>query len=105
MTRGLNGNKLMEIILYLAVFTAPMGAQALTIPTPIGQLSPLRILIVLGIAITIFIVIGTKKKILISRDKSRYSATFFLIWLLYSIISVVWAKDFSGWLKNIYFLF
>ena len=96
--------KLIVIMLSLAVFVTPMGAQAFTIDTPIGRLSLLRIIIFICILMCFLDQLMSGKRLLISRKNNRYSTVFLLVWMTYSIISVTWAKDFSSWLRYIYFI-
>ena len=48
--------------------------------------------------------IRRKKLEIILEGQNLYSIIFMFVWLGYGIISIVWAKSFSGWSHAIYFL-
>ena len=68
-------------------------------------LSPFRVFFILfcvyEIVITLYQIIKTKK---IKIPKSKY-LLFMIIWFFYALITVVWAKSLTFWVKNTFFLF
>ncbi len=94
-----------KVLLWLAVFASPMGAQAFTIDTPVGRLSLLRIFIILSIILCIIDQLSNKKKMLVYNNSNRFSVRFMLIWFTYAIVSFLWSKDVNSWFRYIYFMF
>jgi len=93
-----------EILLYLAIFFSPMGAKALSFPIGGVKMSMFRLLIILSLLLLVGEKLQKRNKLLVAKSDNKYSACFMYLWLLYAVITVIWAKDFSNWVRNIFFL-
>lgn len=92
----------MNVLLYLATFFVPLGAKILSLSVGPFQLSLFRLCIILAI---IFHCIKSNGRLKLFRMGSTgYTLTFMTLWIIYAVISILWAKDTAAWLKNIYFL-
>lgn len=105
MRNRITANRFIVFLLYLAIFISPVGAQAFTLDTTVGRLSILRGLIMVLLLMSLMDKLTGNGRLVIARRGNYYSSLFMLLWLLYSIASAVWANDFSGWLRYIYFIF
>lgn len=90
---------------YLCVLTSLIGASTISLDLGFFQLSIFRGLIIF---ITIFIVLEMLIKnrtfqLKLVRENS-YSFIFMTIWLLYAVFTLGWVKDYSSWLKSVYFI-
>lgn len=89
---------------YLCVLTSLIGANTVSLDFGVFQLSIFRGLIIL---ITIFIIlemfIKNRAPLKLGRN-NRYSFMFMAIWLLYAFFSLGWVKDYSSWLRSVYFI-
>ena len=92
----------MTLILYLILFTVPMGAQFLNFSVGSVQMSPFRALLILELLLLFF-----KKRVVRFPGKNSmcYAIRFMFVWFTYSIISMIWTKDLQSWFKAVYFLF
>ena len=93
-----------ELLLYLAIFFSPMGAKALSFPVGGVKMSMFRLLIILSLLLLIGGVHQDRRGPLIAKRGNLYSTLFMYIWLFYAMITVIWAKDRSDWIRNIFFL-
>lgn len=93
-----------KYLLYFAIFVSPMGAQAFSIATEIGSISLFRASIFLAVIAVIVKSMRFRKDIAYYNARSKYSVLFMTIWLLYAMISIVWAKDFGNWAKYLFFI-
>lgn len=93
----------MRYFLLFAVFMSPVGAEffAITIPG-LGNLSIYRISILMML---VWMMLKKWHKVTIYDKSIKYSVDFMLLWLLYAIITVVWARDLNDWFRNVFFLF
>lgn len=82
--------------------TSLLGVQIFSIDFGWFQLSPYRALILLSP----FLVLHVKKRSLILlKQGQNYKYFYFLtVWVFYSLLSILWIKDFSGWAKMFSFL-
>lgn len=95
----------MKKMLYLSIITSLIGANQLAINFAGFQLSPFRITILITLALLIMeLLIGTRKIPITIKKPNKYSIHFMMVWLLYALFSLAWVKDYTGWLKSIYFL-
>ena len=93
-----------DLLLYLAIFFAPMGAKALSFSIGGVKMSLFRLLIILSIMLLAANCLRTHKGVKIARPNNRYSVKFIAIWFLYAVITVVWSRDISNWFRNLFFL-
>ncbi len=93
----------MKLLLLLAIFVAPMGANAFSISLGEVELSLFRMLIILSLAF--LLLKGLKHKIVIFTSQTRYSICFMLLWFIVALVSVLWAEDMGSYIKNLFFLF
>ena len=89
-------------LIYLSMLFVPFGSKTVGISIGPVQLSPYRLCILLAFALHI---IKTSGKIKFSgKGITGYSMKFMLVWLAYSIVSSLWAKDISSWLRVTLFI-
>ncbi len=83
-------------------FVAPLGAQFLSIPIGGVKLSLFR----LGLGIlTILTIFGNKGSFVIYRERNKYSVLFMVSWLVYALITIIWVRDYSNYIRVLFFLF
>jgi len=92
-------------ITYFSVAASLISASVLSINLGFMQLSVFRIII---IALTLLLILksfnSSDSGILINNTRNRLSIEVMIIWLLYAILSAIWVKDYSLWIKDVYFL-
>lgn len=93
-----------RILIYFAIFISPVGAQAFSMDLGGVQMSLFRISIILTLILLFISKARRGAKLRIYTAHNRYSVMFMLIWVLYAVITILWAKDISGWIRNLYFL-
>lgn len=87
---------------FLLLAASLLGANIVNLNVGLFQLSPYRILIFLS-PLLLFAI--KKKTILQHREGINYGYfVFMLIWVIYSIIPLLWVKDYSGWARIFGFL-
>lgn len=91
--------------LILAVFFVPMGANGISISVGFGRISLFRFFLIGAIAAQMLRMGFLDRGFVIWRKKSKYSILFLLIWFSYAFLSILWAADYSGFLKILWFLF
>lgn len=92
-------------LIYLCVLTSLIGASTIALDLGFFQLSIFRGLI---ISIAFFIVLemlitNSAFPLKLGRE-NRYSFIFMVIWFLYAVFTLGWVKDYSSWLKSVYFI-
>jgi teichuronic acid biosynthesis protein TuaE len=93
----------MKKLLYILVLSSLIGARVLSIDMKIFQLSIYRTIIVLIPFILMYL--GKKRTIkILPSGKSRTIVLFYIFWVIYSVISVLWVKDYYAWGKAVYFI-
>jgi teichuronic acid biosynthesis protein TuaE len=87
---------------YLLLATALLGVHIISIDLGFIQLSPYRILLILSPFVFLKVKKSTIRQLIESKNYEYFA--FMLFWVIYSIIPIVWIKDFSGWVKMYIFL-
>ncbi|WP_071392698.1 O-antigen ligase family protein [Bacillus tuaregi] len=96
---------MLKIVVYLSALTSLLGASIFSINLGVFQLSIFRSLILFLVLAIFIILLQTNASIQLSTKKeSNYSIKFMLFWLIYSIFTLIWVKDYDAWIRNIYFL-
>lgn len=93
----------MNALLYLAAFFVPLGAKILSVSVGPFQLSPFRLCIFLAI-ICHCIKGGDNLKLTYRKNNTGYALAFMSLWIIYAVVSLIWARDNAAWFRNIYFL-
>lgn len=95
----------MTLILSLVVGFVFIGSQILAISTPIGQLTPYRILVFLGIFITIVSLFAKNKNLKLELNKSSGRAVLGYAFLWgWALITGLWAVDTKSWVQAVFLL-
>ncbi|WP_192983060.1 O-antigen ligase family protein [Marinilactibacillus psychrotolerans] len=95
----------MKKLVYLLVTSVFLGAQILAIDAGIAKVSMYRL--ILGLTIVAITYFSYQNHPDFSFDfslKSNQYRIIYLYWLFIAIISIIWAEDFSGWLKGVFFV-
>jgi len=92
-------------IVYMLVGTVFLGANLLAIDIGIAQISLYRLM--LGF-ITLFLIYKaftdhTFFSLNFNRNENQYKNVY-ILWLIVSIISVIWARDITGWIRGTFFV-
>lgn len=96
---------MINIILYLFLFTSFLPVIGFSINLGFFQLSIFRVVIIIAICISFFIAIKQRHRCFsFMRNMNIYAIFFHLVWLLYAILTVFWVKDYLHWFKSVYFL-
>lgn len=88
-------------IIYPMVFMSAFGEAILSFSVAGFQLSLFRVLVLLSFVAFIF---RAEKAIIIPRTRSRYSIVFYIAWLMYAIVSFLWALNALAWIKAVFFI-
>ncbi len=96
-------NKLLSVYGLLLFGASFLGAQVLAIDLGFFQLSLYRILLVFS-PIVLFQLISFKRLKYFAISNRTY-LVFFTIWILYSLFSIFWVKDFRSFFLSFAFLF
>lgn len=92
-------------MVYTSVLAALIGTTVFSIDLGFFQLSLFRIIILFILYIMLIQVILRDGKIaLATQNENRYSLTFFLVWVMYAIVTLAWVKDYNSWVRTVYFL-
>lgn len=95
----------MKSVLYLTIATSFFAAQIFTIDLSFFQLSLFRVGIIISPPLLVLYTLRTSEEIyILPKDRNRYSIRFMFIWLLYSIVSILWVKDYGLAFRSIYFI-
>lgn len=92
----------MKKILYFLIFSSFLGAKVFSIEMAGFQMSLFRLSFIFLMLLTL---VQKKQNFLIYKRNNRYSILFMSFWVLYSIVSLIWSIDLSGWFRILYFLF
>lgn len=98
----------MKKLIIFMVASSLIGASTISIEVATFQLSLFRITILILFTITIvkfFNDNSIKEKIKAIKNPQKYSIVFIIIWIFYSIISLIWVQDYNLWIKDLFFLF
>lgn len=93
----------MNVLLYLAAFFVPLGAKILSVSVGPFKLSPFRLCIILAIMCHCMKG-GVNLKLTYRKNSTGYALAFMTLWIVYAVISLLWARDTAAWFKNVYFL-
>ena len=94
---------MLKKMVYLSILLSLISANVLSIDLVFMQLSLFRISLLFTLLLVI-LNIAKKGYLSLTKLKQEKAIQFFLIWFIYSIISVIWVKDYSAWLKYGFFL-
>ncbi len=95
----------MKILVFFLVVSVFLGTDILALPLPVLQLSMYRITVL----VTTFVFVA---KIMVRDPKVNFSLSdrinsyqvVYLTWLLYAIVSVLWAESTSRWIFGVFFV-
>ncbi|MGD9117493.1 MAG: O-antigen ligase family protein [Dehalococcoidia bacterium] len=94
-----------KVILYLTIIAGFIGPAFLQIDIGPFSIFPFRVLLpILWLALLLGILIN-KGKLNISNIKVRHYLWFLALWLVYAVLSLAWAADKEGAIREIAFLF
>ncbi|GEM02103.1 teichuronic acid biosynthesis protein TuaE [Halolactibacillus halophilus] len=92
-------------IVYMIALTSSIGASILSIELAGVQLSIFRgFVILLTIYMLLEVLLNYKPIVVFRKKENSYSIIFMFIWVAYAIMTLAWVKDYSGWLRSVYFL-
>lgn len=96
----------MKSILYFAIGVSFFGAQVFTIDLGLFQLSLYRIAV---LALLFLYVVNSARMEkghykLDEHAPNRYSVYMMVAWLIYAVLNIFWIRDFSNYVRNLYFL-
>lgn len=87
---------------FLLLITSIIGVNLFSVDLGFFKLSLYRILILLSPFVFVYVSLENKKSL---KDGSNFIYfQFLLFWLFYSICTLIWVKDFAGWIKAFSFL-
>lgn len=98
----------MKKLITFMVASSLIGASTLSIEVANFQLSLFRIIILILFTITIikfFNDNSMREKIKLIKTPQKFSIIFIIIWISYSIMSLIWVQDYNLWIKDVFFLF
>lgn len=96
---------MLKILFWLTIITAIIGPAFFTIPVGSYHLFLFRFFIPFIFFLIILQILINRGKLFISIKNIKFYLLFLILWLSYSIISVIWAIDKLAALRQIYFLF
>lgn len=95
----------MKKLTYFMVATVFLGAQLFAIDIGIMKISMFRIsLILVGIGFLLSVLQNNSNLRFYPNKLSSLYVIFFGIWLIYGIISIIWAANLSSWIRANYFI-
>ena len=92
----------MIFVIYVLFLFGTFSNSFLSISTPIGEMSILRICILL---LTLLYALTHWNKKDINPFVNQKFSSFWLFLLLYSVVQLMWVKDFAEWFKSFYIFF
>jgi len=96
---------MMKKMAYLSVLTSLISASVISLDLGVFQLSIFRVIIILMVFAMIVRMLKTNEKVSLKENsENRYSISVMLIWLVYSVMTLGWVKDYGGWFKAVYFI-
>lgn len=96
--------RIILILIYLAVFFAPIGATGVSLHTPIGEISLFRLFLFFATFIAFLDCFFSGRKIVLCNKNTRYSVMFFCVWIIYALVTVLWVRDIKNYFKIMFFL-
>jgi len=87
---------------FLLLATALFGTQIFSFDLGFFQLSPYRILLILSPFVFLYVKKNTLRKLRNSKNYGYF--LFMLFWVVYSLLPIIWIKDFTAWAKMYIFL-
>ena len=95
----------MKILIYLMIASSFIAADLISINIKIMELSLFRISLII---ITFYMILEsfkTNTKISLKfKDNQDIIKKFYFIWLMYSLFSIGWVKDYYSWLRAVFFI-
>ena len=95
----------MKILIYLMIASSFIAADLISINIKIMELSLFRISLII---ITFYMILEsfkTNTKISLKfKDNQDIIKKFYFIWLVYSLFSIGWVKDYYSWLRAVFFI-
>lgn len=91
-----------KALVFISIITSMIGsANIFALNLGFIQLSPFR---VCSLLLLLYMII-VEKKIKMNRNKDNfYSIVFMFVWVIYSLFSLAWVKDYDSWIKALFFL-
>lgn len=97
---------MIEKTIYFSVAMSFFAARLFSLNLGYFQLSPFRLSILF---LMLYVILTSLKSPsstkIIPKSDNRYSVNFMLFWLSYSLISIIWVKDYTSAIRDIYFIF
>jgi|GEM_PF-1314224 len=92
--------------IYFSIATSFFAAQLFSLNLSFFQLSLFRLSILFLMLLVILTLLKSPSNVnIIPKGDNRYSVKFMLFWLIYSLITLLWVKDYSSAMRGIYFIF
>lgn len=85
----------------LLVFVSILGSNVLSYGTGSFQITPFRIMLLLGLVFTIG---KNRGRIYIAAQSEKYSYYTHILWITIAALSILWSIDLGRWIQNMYFL-
>jgi len=87
---------------YFSIFVSLLGAKVLSFGVGPYQMSLFRIAMIL---IIVVLFVTKNRDFILWLNGNMFSTVFMAFWCLYALVSIIWSKDISAWLRNMFFLF
>jgi teichuronic acid biosynthesis protein TuaE len=94
-----------KMIVYFTIMASLITAGFFSIGVGPFKLSVFRMLVIMIFLMMGFDFLIIRLKRLTYHKSIRFSMIFMLFWFFYALLSVIWVKDFNGWLRSVYFIF
>lgn len=95
----------MKKLVYLLVISVFFGAQILAIDAGVAKISMYRLIFAITVFVLGYLIYQNHPRFTLSfNTKNNQYRLVFLFWLFTAIVSIVWAEDFTGWIKGVFFV-
>lgn len=95
----------MRFLLYLMIAASFLAADFISININIMQLSLYRICLLLLTFIMLLQYLKTNRKIKLKiKNDQSFIIGFYFFWLIYSLFSIGWVKDYNSWFRAVFFI-
>lgn len=89
---------------FLSVFASLISVETFSINLGYFRLSLFRATIMIALLLSILHIIKQNGILALNANKNKYSIQFFVAWLIYSVMSLGWVKDYGSWVKAVCFI-
>lgn len=95
----------MKKLVYLLVISVFFGAQILSIDAGIAKISMYRLILGLTILSLFYLAYSNHPRFSLSFSlKNNQYRLIYFFWLFTAVVSIIWANDFTGWIKGVFFV-